>query len=44
MHDNIISIERSAFKNCKNLEEVVLSKSIKEINYNVFDGCEKLKK
>ena len=40
---NLYEINSGAFKNCINLEKVILPDSIKEIRYLCFYGCEKLK-
>ncbi len=37
-------IGENAFKNCKNLSEVIFSKSLKNIGENAFLNCEKIKR
>ena len=42
--DSVVWMGSSVFSGCKKLEEVTLSKNIREIPYNCFYGCESLKK
>ncbi len=40
--EEVVSIESSAFKDCKKLEKIVLSDNITTIGYNAFSNCKKL--
>lgn len=41
---SVSKIGNRAFNNCKELETFIISAGITEIGYQVFDGCDKLKK
>ena len=42
--DNVTSISRYAFEDCKALEEIVIPDKVETIGNYAFSGCEKLKK
>ena len=37
--DNVESIGSRAFANCKNLQQIIIPKSVVEISENAFEGC-----
>ncbi len=40
---NFSKISNNAFKDCKNLEEIIITTGINQIDYDAFNGCSSLK-
>ena len=42
MHESVIEIGDKAFEHCVNLQTVIVSKYLKRIGFNAFNGCQSL--